>query len=105
MRIPRRAEHAAFDTLPGLTSAQRQRFFPLPASLEALLATLCTPINQVGFVVALGYFGATKRFFARPFHQVDVDYVTWQLGYLPRLVTLDSYAKAVRSRQLTLILD
>jgi Domain of unknown function (DUF4158) len=80
------------------TSVERQRFFHMPESLEALLATLRTPVNQVGFVVTLGYFRATKRFFARPFHQADVDYVTGQVGYLPGLITLDSYAKAVQSR-------
>lgn len=87
------------------TSVEQQRFFHLPESLEALLATLRTPVNQVGFVVTLGYFRATKRFFAQPFHQVDVDYVTGQLGYLPGLITLDSYAQAVQSRHRTLILD
>jgi hypothetical protein len=47
MHILSPAEHAAFDTPPMFTSAERQRFFHLPESLEALLATLRTPINQV----------------------------------------------------------
>ena len=105
MRILSPAEHAAFDTPPVFTNVERQRFLHMPESLEVLLAPLRTPVNQVGFVVTLGYSRATKRFFAQPFHQVDVDYVTGQLGYLPGLITLDSYAKAVQSRQRTLILD
>jgi hypothetical protein len=105
MRILTPAEHAAFDTPPAFTSVERHRFFHMPESLEALLATLRTPVTQVGFVVTLGYFRATRRFFARWFHQTDVDYVTGQLGYLPGLITLDSYTKSVQSRHRTLILD
>jgi hypothetical protein len=105
MRILTPAEQASFDTPPVFTSVERQRFFHIPESLEALLATLRTPVNQVGFVVTLGYFRATKRFFARQFHPEDVDYVTGQLGYLPGLITLDSYAKSVQSRHRKLILD
>ena len=59
----------------------------------------------MGFVVTLGYFPATRRFFARWLHQTDLDYITGQLGYLPGLITLDSYAKSVQSRHRTLILD
>lgn len=49
MRILSPAEHAAFDTPPVFTNVERQRFFHMPESLEILLATLRTPVNQ-GYV-------------------------------------------------------
>ena len=86
--MPRRqiltpSEYAAFETPPALTNIQRQRFFNLSQSLLDLLATFRTPTNQIGFILTLGYFLATKRFFARQFHEVDAAYVARQLGFLP----------------------
>ena len=59
------AEYTVFETPPRLTSVERQRFFDTPQSLERLLASFRTPANQIGFVLTLGYFKATKRFFAQ----------------------------------------
>jgi len=83
--MPRRqiltpAEYTTFETPLALTNIQRQRFFNLSQSLLDLLSTFRTPTNQIGFVLTLGYFLATKRFFAksegkaytfRQFHEVD----------------------------------
>jgi hypothetical protein len=47
----------------------------------------------------VGYFRATKRCFAVPFHEADVAYVAHQLGYTPDQIDLAAYdAKATARR-------
>ena len=75
MQILTPAEHAAFETPPVFTSIERRRFFYLSQSVWDRLPTFRTPINQIRFVLTLGYFKATKRFFARQFHSADATYV------------------------------
>lgn len=72
MQLLTAAEHKAFDTPPVFSDAERDVFFNVSESLEALLATLRSPINRVYLVLTVGYFRATKRFFTPPFHQTDV---------------------------------
>jgi hypothetical protein len=83
MHILTASEQKAFDTPPVFSDAERDAFFHVSESLAALLATLRSPINRVGLVLTVGYFRATKRFFAPPFHQTDVAYVAKKLGYVP----------------------
>ena len=98
-------EAAAFEAPPVFTSVERKRFFDLSQRLEELLHTLRSPVNQTGFVLALGYFRASKRFFALQYHAEDVHYVTSQLGVLPGMVNLDRYDEATARRHRQLILN
>jgi hypothetical protein len=98
-------EHAALDRPPIFTNAERQRFFVISQRLENLLVPFRTPINQICFVLALGYFKATKRFFARQFHEPDAAYVARQLGFLPGVFDLSAYDEATARRHRKLILD
>ena len=87
------------------SDAERATFFQVSESLDAMLATLRSPTNRVCLVLTVGYFRATKRFFAPPFHQSDVIYVATSLGYTPEQMALETYdakATASRHRQLTL---
>src|SRR4029453_9457595 len=77
-----------FETPPVFTTLERQRFFDLSPSLEHLLSTFRTPTNQLCFVLTLGYFKGTNRFFARQFHDPDAVYVARQLGVLPGMFDL-----------------
>ena len=77
MQILTPAEYAAFEAPPVLTSVERKRFFHLSPSVFDRLTTFRTPANQIGFVLTLGYFKATKRFFARQVHSVDAAYEDW----------------------------
>ena len=99
------AEYAAFESPPLFSSVERKRFFDLSQSLETLLSTFRTPTNQICFVLTLGYFKATKRFFARQFHDTDADYVTRQLSYLPGVFDLRDYKEATARWHRTLVLD
>jgi hypothetical protein len=64
-----------------------------------------TPTNQICFVLALGYFKATQRFFARQFHEPDAAYVARQLGCFPGVFALQTYDDATARRHRKLILD
>jgi TnpA family transposase len=98
-------EYAAFETPPLFSSGERKRFFDLSQRLESLLTTFRTPTNRICFVLALGYFKATKRFFTRQFHDLDADYVAHQLGYLPGVFDPSDYKEATARWHRTLILD
>jgi hypothetical protein len=105
MQILTAAELKAFDTPPLLSHPQRETLFRISARLASILASLRSPTNQVGLLLTVGYFRATKRFFVPPFSPADVVYVTKQLGYIPEQINLDAYdnkASASRHRRLTL---
>jgi TnpA family transposase len=99
------AEQTTFDMPPSFNHTEREQFFHVADSLAALLETLRTPTNQVGLLLTVGYFRATKRFFRPPFPQTDVAYVAGKLGHVPELIDLkayDSHATTSRHRTLTL---
>jgi TnpA family transposase len=100
------AEYAAFDIPPVFSHTEREQFFHVSANLDSLLATLRSPTNRLCLVLTVGYFRATKRFFARPFHHTDVAYAAKKLGYAPEQIALDAYdEKATTSRHRKLTLD
>ena len=105
MQILTPQEYAVFETPPVFTNIQRQRFFDLSPNLLNLLTTFRTPTNQMGFVLTLGYFKATGRFFARQFHPTDADYVSRQLGFLPGVFDLSTYDEGTSRRHCQMILD
>jgi hypothetical protein len=94
-----------FETPPPFNSVERKRFFDLSNRLESLLTTFRTPTNAICFVLALGYFKATKRFFARQCHATDADYVARQLGYLPGVFDPSDYKEATARWHRTLMLE
>jgi hypothetical protein len=106
MQILTEAEREEFESPPVFSSPERKRYFHIPPSLETILATLRTETNQVLWVLRLGYFKATGRFFASHFHAADVEYVASKLGFLPGMVAVEEYdSKATASRQRRLVLD
>jgi len=105
MHILTPAEYAAFETPPVFTHIDRPRFFDLSQRLEPLLTTFRTPTNQISFVLALGYFTATKRFFARQFPEADAAYVASRLGFLPGVIDRTAYAETTARRHRQIILD
>jgi hypothetical protein len=86
-------------------SAERKRFFSLPLLLEDSMVNLRTPINKVCFLVVAGYFKARRKFFARQFHQTDIEYVARQIGVNPSEVCIGSYSKETYARHQRAILS
>ena len=100
------AERDEFDSPPSFNAAERKRYFSVSDSVANIISKLRTPENKVVFVVRLGYFKATDRFFAANFHDMDIQYVARKLGYIPEVIDLESYDdKATSHRHRKAILD
>jgi hypothetical protein len=74
------AERAEFESPPVFSGAERHRYFQVPPSLDAILTTLRTPTNQIYFLLRLGYFRATGRFFLEPYPAADLADVIGKLN-------------------------
>jgi TnpA family transposase len=68
------------------------------------METMRTPTNKVCFIVAAGYFKARRKFFARQFHQADIEFVAAQIGLDPSEISPKSYSKVTYLRHQQLIL-
>jgi hypothetical protein len=106
MHLLTASEQKAFNTPLVFSDAERDTFFQVSEGLDAMLAALRNPTNRACFVLTVGYFRATKRFFAAPFDPTDVAYVAKRLGYTLEHIDLEAYdAKASASRHRKLTLD
>ncbi|HAK79204.1 MAG TPA: Tn3 family transposase [Runella sp.] len=94
-----------FETPPTFNYAQRRFFFQITPDIKTLLATFETTANKTGFLVQLGYFRATCRFFSpTTFLTKDWEFaarrVTPKGSMLPIRIYADTTAR--RHRQLIL---
>jgi hypothetical protein len=101
MNILSTREQEAHDAPPQFSGDERKKYFSLPVGIKKLAESLRTPTNQVGFVLAYGYFRATKSFFPGRPHERDFEYVCIQLQVPISSVHFEEYAKGtiVRNRQ------
>ena len=70
-------EQHTFDKPPKFQKIDRPSYFALTPDIRRLgFSKLRSPINRVGFVLQLGYFRATGKFFvAEDFRKRDIQYV------------------------------
>ncbi len=105
MKIFSTPEQNNFESPPIFNSVERKRFFTLPLTLQESVHDLKTPTNKVCFLVAAGYFKARHRFFARQFHQNDIEFVAKQIGINIDEVQLKTYSRVTYLRHQSLILN
>ena len=106
MRILSSSEQEAFDKPPRFDHRERKQFLDLPKVLKERAAALCTPSNQIGFLVMCGYFKATKRFYLpQEFRERDIGAAARIPGLQRPGFSPDAYAKQTRSRLQQIILD
>ena len=76
-----------FDDCPNLTAQQRHVYFSIGTDIASYVERIREPINKVGFVLQLGYFRATGKFFASElFKKADIKFVSDILNViLPKL--------------------
>ena len=108
--MPRQAilspeEQHIFDTPPRLGAVQRKKHLAVTASLREMIASLRTPTTQVCFLVQLGYFRATHRFFLGGYHAADLEYAARRLDIETILVDSSTYEEATARRHQRLILE
>ena len=81
MKILSAVEQGSFDKPPIFNSEERKKFFDLTADLLNTANNLRKPVYKIGFIVACGYFRATKRFFAIDDYNLrDIEYVASKFG-------------------------
>ena len=105
MRIFNRLEEIEFESPPKFNSVERKQFFTFSKAIEDLLEKLGTPTNKVCFLVTMGYFKARRRFFARQFRQVDIDFVAAKMGINPLEIHLKTYSRETYARHQRFILE
>jgi len=70
------AEKRKFDLPPVFTHDQRPAYFVVTDDIRRSLSALRTPINKVGFMLQLGYFKHSGKFFEKHmFRQRDIKFV------------------------------
>ena len=81
MKILSAAEQESFDKPPVFNGEERKKFFDITAGLLNTVNDLRKPAYKIGFIVACGYFRATKKFFAiDDCNLQDIEYVSSKLG-------------------------
>lgn len=105
MQILKPEEQRVFEQPPLFSSGERKRYLHLTEAARPLIETLRTPTNRVCFLVSLGYFKATRRFFARGFHKADLSYAAKQLELSVEEVNAEGYDKETFGRHRALILE
>ncbi|NQY10317.1 MAG: DUF4158 domain-containing protein [Flavobacteriales bacterium] len=105
MQILNTTEEEQYDNPPIFDATQRKKSLTFSQSLLEIACELRTPDNQVGFLVACGYFKVTKKFFSsESFHLKDINYVSRQLN-LGESYNYGSYSNRTRQRHEHLILE
>lgn len=95
LRIHLGKERDLYEQPPVVPAAEQARVFAVPAWAEPHLARMLAPVNRVGFVLQLGYFQISQRFYvATRYHAADVAFVARQLGVAPAEFAPARYADA-----------
>jgi len=105
MQILSALEQMEFDSPPEFDLAHRKKYFDFPLGIIKLAEQLRTPTNKTCFLMASGYFAATKKFYSpQQFSQPDIEYVCRKLGENPQQVKSAHYDKQTLIRHEEMIL-
>lgn len=105
MKIFNESEQNAFESPPMFNSEERKKFFVQPLMFKELMESFKTPTNKICFLVTAGYFKARNRFFARQFHQKDIEFVALQMGINTNEINIDNYEKSTYHRHQLIIIN
>ena len=95
-----------FDAPPVLSLPQQQLCFQIDESLKPILKGLSFGVNQAGFLLQVGYFRVTTRFFPpATFHQRDWAFVLRRLRLTQVPVRLQAYSDSTMRYHRRLILE
>ena len=106
MKILNATEQEGFNKPPVLSSFQRKQFFDVSSSLMEIAHGLRKPTHQIGFILACGYFKATKQFFIpTDYCSRDVTYASGKLGFEYKDFHPEDYLRSRIHYHRQLILD
>lgn len=75
IKIISQKDISLFDNPPEFNAEERKKFFLVHVWAKEVLKDFRTSANKVGFLLQLGYFRSTNKFFPiRTFHQKDVNF-------------------------------
>lgn len=105
MKILSNLEQIEFDSPPEFEISDRKKYFDLPIGIVKIAEQLRTPTNKIYFLVASGYFSATKKFYSpQQYLQIDIEYVCRKFGENHQPVIATKYDKQTLLRHQELIL-
>ena len=86
------AESKSFDLPPAMNAMDRKQFFRTNKTATDIVDSFRSVTNKVCFILQLGYFKATNKFFkAQDFHQSEIDFVCSDFAANPEYVSLQDY--------------
>src|SRR5947209_6802958 len=89
LNILTKEEIERFESPPPFTAEERKHFFTLPDWAEKIVKTFATSASKIGFILQLGYFRATNKFYPKNlFYPEDSEFVQ------KRLETEDAWQEA-----------
>lgn len=92
LKIFTASEIKAFDKPPKLSAKQRQQAFALTENVISTISRLRSPENKVAFLLSLGYFRVSGRFFSpSDFHRSDIVAASKILNLNPADIDLSDY--------------
>lgn len=68
-----------FNNPPLFNDSERRKYFMIPSSVQSILDSLVNDDNKIGFILQLGYFKATNKFYSK-YYESDIAYIAYQLG-------------------------
>ena len=81
LQIFSKNEQLLFDTPPRFKKTERGHYFHISEDVLKVITGISSPENKVGFLLQLGYFRATARFFpSNVFWKRDIEYAAKTLG-------------------------
>lgn len=85
LHILSKAERKAFSSPPVFTLDEKQHYFHINTSTKTIVNDIRSTTNKIGFILQLGYFKHTVRFFmANQFYKQDITFVAKSLNIDPR---------------------
>lgn len=100
-------EQKLFDSPPQFQfNEERKNYFKLDEGLNKIVNNLRGTINKIGFILQLGYFRSSGRFFVpRLFHKKDLKFIINQFNFTNENLNLEHYSSSVNDRHQDLILE
>jgi hypothetical protein len=74
-------EIQVFESPPRFTYEERKHFFTLLEWAKPLVARFATPTSKIGFILQLGYFWATNKFYTKDlYYPEDIAFIQKSIG-------------------------
>jgi len=98
IKIFTKAEQRAFDAPPKINNKERSSAFFINNEISDILSLIRIPVNKIGFMLQLGSFRLTGKFFAPDlYRKQDVLFLCKLLNIDIKYINFNNYKKITRS--------